>query len=113
MVIAEKAFSNDLAAGIYGLTARGLRRIKKTGENAGAHPGLAARTKTPGAFLNDAGVGPEEVSPKDGTNKTDREAGRDRDVESCPVRQMKPEWSVPRSGSFQRHAGGHGGRAKR
>nr|VUD29688.1 Uncharacterised protein [Raoultella sp. NCTC 9187] len=33
MIIAEKAFSNDLAAGIYGLTARGLRRIKKTGEN--------------------------------------------------------------------------------
>ncbi|MEX0501572.1 hypothetical protein AB3X34_24535 [Raoultella terrigena] len=40
----------------------------------------------------------------DGTNKTVREAGRDRDVESCPVRQMKPEWSVPRSGSFQRRA---------
>ena len=28
-------------------------------------------------------------------------------------RQMKPEWSGPRSGNFQRHAGGHGGRAKR
>jgi hypothetical protein len=104
MVIAEKAFSNDLFALIYGLTARGLRRIKKTGGNAGAHPGLTARTKTPGAFLNDASVGPEGVSPMDGTNKTVREAGRDRDVESCPVRQMKPEWSVPRSGSFQRRA---------
>ncbi|OMP89542.1 hypothetical protein BZP36_27150, partial [Raoultella terrigena] len=69
-----------------GLAARGLGRIKKTGGNAGAHPGLTARTAV-------------------------REAGRDRDVESCPVRQMKPEWSVPRSGSFQRHAGGHGGRA--
>ena len=59
--------------------------------------------------MNDVNVGPEGVSPMDGTNKAVREAGRDRDVESCPVRQMKPEWSVPRSGSFQRHAGGHGG----
>ncbi|RAN85825.1 hypothetical protein B5P41_32840, partial [Bacillus sp. SRB_28] len=64
----------------HGPAARGLRRIKKTGGNAGAHPGLAARTKTPGAFLNDASVGPEGVSPMDGTNKTVREAGRDRDV---------------------------------
>lgn len=92
-----------------GLAARGLGRIKKTGGNAGAHPGLTARTKTPGAFLNDVNVGPEGVSPMDGTNKAVREAGRDRDAESCPVRQMKPEWSAPRSGSFQRHAGGHGG----
>ena len=48
----------------------------------------------------------------DGTNKAARgqvETGG----ESGPVRQMKPEWSIPRSGRFQRNAGGHGGRAKR
>ena len=65
----------------------GVGRIRKIGENAGAHPGLAART-----------------------------AARGRSRQGCrvrPFRQMKPEWSGPRSGNFQRHAGGHGGRAKR
>ncbi|EKQ7998156.1 hypothetical protein ACHCAK_12185 [Raoultella ornithinolytica] len=44
----------------------------------------------------------------DGTNKAARgqvETGG----ESGPVHQMKPEWSIPRSGRFQRNAGGHGG----
>ncbi len=65
----------------------GVGLIRKIGENAGAHPGLAART-----------------------------AARGRSRQGCrvrPFRQMKPEWSGPRSGNFQRHAGGHGGRAKR
>ena len=65
----------------------GVRRIKKIGENAGAHPGLATRTVARGRS---------------------RQGGRVR-----PFRQMKPEWSVPRSGNFQRDAGGHGVRAKR
>ena len=42
----------------------------------------------------------------DGTNKAARgqvETGG----ESGPVHQMKPEWSIPRSGRFQRNAGGH------
>jgi hypothetical protein len=46
MVIAEKAFSNDLAAGIYGLTARGLRRIKKTGRS-GAYRAAAVFSAVP------------------------------------------------------------------
>ncbi|CAH1468356.1 Uncharacterised protein [Klebsiella quasipneumoniae] len=41
-----------------------------------------------------------------------RTAARGRSRQGCrvrPFRQMKPEWSGPRSGNFQRHAGGHGG----
>ena len=52
------------------------------------------------------------------TSRTDRQdggqrIGRDRDVESGPVRQMKPEWSIPRSGRFQRNAVPHSGYEKR
>ncbi|KJF87783.1 hypothetical protein UA70_25030 [Raoultella planticola] len=51
------------------------------------------------------------------TSRTDRQdggqrIGRDRDVESGPVRQMKPEWNIPRSGRFSAMPGVMGGRAK-
>ncbi len=63
----------------------GVGRIRKIGENAGAHQ----------------------------TGR--RTAARGRSRQGCrvrPFRQMKPEWSGPRSGNFQRHAGVMG-RAKR
>ena len=38
------------------------------------------RTKTPGAFLNDVDVGPEGVSPRDGTNNLQKVHGFIREI---------------------------------
>ncbi len=53
---------------------QGLARLKI------AEPGPPAWTKTPGAFLNDVDVGPEGVSPRDGTNNLQKVHGFIREI---------------------------------
>ena len=71
-------------------TWRERRRASRTGRQDGGQRLSRDRTKLPGAILNSACAGPERTSPRDGTSNH----------ESRPVRQMKPEWSGPRSGRF-------------
>mgnify|MGYP000399630487 CR=1 FL=1 len=61
--ILAKGFSAaEWSAWNNGTCRRGLARLQI------AEPGPPAWTKKPGAFLNDVDVGPEGVSPRDGTN---------------------------------------------